>query len=41
MRPLIALLIALTLAMGAMAEERINRFDVDISVQTNGDIVVR
>ncbi|WP_340692107.1 DUF2207 domain-containing protein, partial [Hyphomonas sp.] len=40
MRPLIALLLALTLAMGAMAEERINRFDVDITVQTNGDIVV-
>ena len=40
MRPLIALFLALTLAMGAMAEERINRFDVDITVQTNGDIVV-
>jgi len=40
MRPLIALFLALTLAIGAMAEERINRFDVDIDVQTNGDIVV-
>ena len=41
MRPLLlALFLALTVATGAMAEERINRFDVDITVQTNGDIVV-
>jgi uncharacterized membrane protein len=40
MRPLLALFVALNLAMGAIAEERINRFDVDITVQTNGDIVV-
>ncbi len=40
MRPLIVLFLALTLAMGALADERINRFDVDIDVQTNGDIIV-
>ena len=40
MRQMIALFVALTLAMGVMAEERINRFDVDINVQTSGDIVV-
>ena len=39
-RYLIALVAALAFALFAFAEERINQFDVDITVETNGDIVV-
>ena len=34
-------LVACLCALAAGAEEKINRFDVDISVQADGDIVAR
>lgn len=39
-RILIALVAALALALAALADERINQFDVDIDVRTNGDTVI-
>jgi hypothetical protein len=39
-RILIALVSALAFALVAFADERINQFDIDINVRTNGDIVV-
>ena len=39
-RLLIALLAALAFALAALADERINQFDIGIDVRTNGDILV-
>jgi uncharacterized membrane protein len=39
-RILLALLAALAFALAALADERINQFDIGIEVRTNGDILV-